>query len=83
MMNYPTIKQIIKIEPLCLTVLFSDGTVKVIDFHGLLDNPVFISLSDFSFFKQVKIDQGGYGLVWNEDLDISESYLWENGKITA
>jgi hypothetical protein len=27
----------------------------------------------------VKIESGGYGLVWNEDIDISEYELWKNG----
>jgi len=32
-----------------------------------------------AFFKNFKIESGGYGLVWNEDIDISEYELWKNG----
>lgn len=34
-----------------------------------------------AIFKNVKIDCGGCGIYWNEDIDISEFELWENGKI--
>lgn len=34
-----------------------------------------------AIFKNVKIDCGGCGISWNEDIDISEFELWENGKI--
>lgn len=34
-----------------------------------------------AIFKNVKIDCGGCGISWNEDIDISEFEIWENGKI--
>ena len=30
-------------------------------------------------FSSVIVDQGGYGIVWNDDIDISCDELWENG----
>lgn len=30
-------------------------------------------------FEQVKVDAGGYGISWNEDIDLSCNELWENG----
>jgi hypothetical protein len=31
------------------------------------------------FFRNFRVELGGYGLVWNEDIDISEYELWQNG----
>lgn len=33
-----------------------------------------------AFFKSVKVDSGGYGVSWNDDIDLSEYELWVNGK---
>ena len=30
-------------------------------------------------FEQVKVDTGGYGISWNDDMDLSCNELWENG----
>jgi len=31
----------------------------------------------------VKVDAGGYGISWNDDIDLSEYELWTNGKPIA
>ena len=28
-------------------------------------------------FEQVRVDQGGYGISWNDELDLSCDKLWE------
>ncbi|WP_199647569.1 DUF2442 domain-containing protein [Peptoclostridium sp. AF21-18] len=28
----------------------------------------------------MKIDTGGYGIIWNDDIDLSCNELYENGK---
>ena len=33
-----------------------------------------------AFFKSVKVDSGGYGISWNDDVDLSEYELWVNGE---
>lgn len=30
-------------------------------------------------FEQVKVDAGGYGVSWNDDIDLSCNELYENG----
>lgn len=30
-------------------------------------------------FEQVKVDSGGYGISWNDEIDLSCNELWENG----
>lgn len=41
---------------------------------------VFKTLSDVKgLFEQVKVDAGGYGISWNDDIDLSCDELWANG----
>lgn len=39
----------------------------------------FFLLKNDAFFKTVKADVGGYGISWNDDIDLSEYELWTNG----
>jgi Protein of unknown function (DUF2442) len=32
-----------------------------------------------NFFRSFKVDDGGYGIVWNDEIDLSEYELWKNG----
>lgn len=42
--------------------------------------PVFQTLQQIpALFEQVRVDAGGYGISWNDDLDLSCNELWENG----
>jgi len=29
--------------------------------------------------KSVRVDSGGYGISWNDDVDLSEYEIWTNG----
>jgi hypothetical protein len=62
-----------------LLIEFSDREFKQYDISNLLNKPMFAPLKNPSFFKNFRIESGGYGLVWNEDIDISEYELWKNG----
>lgn len=63
-----------------LLVWFADGEVKQYDVKPLLaKRELFSELQNEQLFSQVKIDAGGYGISWNDDLDLSCSELWENG----
>ena len=39
----------------------------------------FEQLKDNVLFNKARIDVGGYGIVWNENIDISSEELWKNG----
>lgn len=44
--------------------------------------PVFRVLEDNrKLFSEVYVDTGGYGIVWNDDLDLSCDELFADGKI--
>jgi Protein of unknown function (DUF2442) len=64
-----------------LLVDFDNGTGKKYDFKKNLSNPLFQELQDKVLFKQLTVDSGGYGISWNDDLDLSEYELWQNGVI--
>lgn len=72
------------VAPLCdfkLSVQFSEGVTKLYDVK-----PLFEKFSAFRYlndnpaeFECVSVDVGGYGIAWNDDLDLSCDELWENG----
>jgi hypothetical protein len=63
-----------------LMVKFANLEIKKYNISKLLNNPMFAMLSNPGFFINFKIEPaGGYALVWNEDIDISEYELWQNG----
>jgi hypothetical protein len=62
-----------------LEIAFSNGIVKEYDCNPVIKRPVFFPLRDEGFFKNVRVDSGGYGISWNDDIDLSEYELWKNG----
>ncbi|NOZ72773.1 MAG: DUF2442 domain-containing protein [Chloroflexi bacterium] len=82
-MKYPTIKDVIVRSDHELVVVFSDNTTKVYDISPLLSNPIFEPLRRWAFFKNVRIEPGGYAISWNSEIDISEYELWKNGRHEA
>jgi len=78
-MKCPRIQKAQAISDTTLLVEFSDQTVKQYDIHRLLSIPMFSPLRQPAFFKNFRIAVGGYGLEWNEEIDISEYELWTHG----
>lgn len=64
-----------------LLVGFNTGEYKQFDLKPLIEKyEPFKSLTQVTgLYEQVKIDAGGYGLVWNDDLDISADGIYEKG----
>lgn len=77
---YPKIDAIKPLPGKKLLVRFIGGEEKTYDCRPLLDQEPFSALENESFFRQVKVDVGGYGISWNDCIDLSESELWLNGK---
>jgi hypothetical protein len=63
-----------------LLVQFGNGVEKVYDCATLFARPPFAPLKTAAFFRLVKVDPGGYGVSWNDDIDLSEFELWKNGR---
>lgn len=68
-----------------LQVQFEEELVKIYDvslifdkwseFKNFIDEP--------KLFETVKVDKGGYGVIWNDELDLSADELYENGIIVG
>ena len=75
------IKNVSALREYKLSVQFSEGVTKIYDVKPLFEKiPLFAELKDnMADFACVSVDVGGYGIVWNDDLDLSCDELWENG----
>ena len=65
-----------------LSVQFCEGVTKIYDGAPLFEKySIFSPLKNsHELFSSVIVDQGGYGVIWNDDIDISCDELWANGK---
>lgn len=64
-----------------LSVQFSEGVTKIYNMKKLIkNNSMFKKLENENLFYSVEVDVGGYGIIWNDDTDISCDELFENGK---
>lgn len=61
--------------------VFFDGEVKQYDMKQLFHLfPQFLELERRKkLFEQVVVDAGGYGISWNDDLDLDAETIWEDG----
>ena len=63
-----------------LLVWFAEGEAKQYDVKPLITKwKPFSALCDEQLFRLVKIDAGGYGISWNDDIDLACNEIWENG----
>lgn len=76
------VKSVTPKENFILDVCFESGEKKYYDIKQLFDK-----IKDFKvllyitgLFEQVKVAEGGYGIIWNDDLDLSCNEIWNNGK---
>lgn len=77
------IEEIKVLKRFILKVKFQDGSIKKYDVKPLFKKwNVFKQLEEENgLFERVKVDQGGYGISWNEDIDLSCEELWNNGNL--
>ena len=80
---FPKVEAVTPLPNKKLLVRFVGGEDKVYDCRPLVDQEPFSPLTNESFFRQVKVDVGGYGISWTDSIDLSESELWLNGKTKA
>jgi hypothetical protein len=76
----PRISAVQPAGTLRLLVRFRNGEERIYDCRPLLSRPEFQLLADPGFFRAVHVDAGGYGISWNDDIDLSEYELWNNGE---
>ena len=76
--------RIISAKPLdnmILSVVFQNGIEKAYDVRNLYSIlPQFKDLEMiYGLFQQVIVDVGGYGVSWNDELDLDAETIWEDG----
>ena len=63
-----------------LSVQFSEGVTKIYDVKLLMQKyTAFKPLENAELFSSVEVDVGGYGVIWNDEIDISCDELFEHG----
>ncbi len=83
MKNVATYLKITKVQAKpgkTLLVEFDNGERRVYDCKPLLDSEVFRPLEDETLFRCAHADTHGYGIVWNDAIDLAESEIWLNGQ---
>lgn len=74
------IKEIRALPDYCLLAVFEDGAERRYDVKPLFDKwQVFRELLTGDLFQRVKVDEGGYGISWNDEIDLSCDELYWNG----
>ena len=75
------VKNVTPMTDYILLVEFADGMEKQYDVK-----PLFKELTAFKplgyvqgLFEQVKVDMGGFGISWNDGIDLSCDELYDNG----
>lgn len=64
-----------------LLVVFACGEKKTYNVQPLFNKwePFKVLATTAGLFEQVRVDAGGYGVRWNDDIDLSCNELYENG----
>ena len=74
------VKSVEPLHGLMLRVKFENGIIKLYDVKPLIEQMEdFKSLENDVLFKSVKTDLGGYGISWNDFIDLECTELWDNG----
>lgn len=75
------IKNVTPLKDFKLSIQFAEGITKIYDMKKIIENnKIFADLKDINLFNSVEVDIGGYGVIWNDDIDILCDELFENSK---
>ena len=77
---YPRIRSVKTRPGKTLLVTFENGDKKVYDCTPLLRADTFRPLQDEAIFRCAHADSHGYGVIWNDEIDLAESEIWINGR---
>jgi hypothetical protein len=79
-MTYPRIQSAKAVDDHTLVIEFNNNQKRRYDITPLLEREMFAPLKNRALFKAVQVEQGGYAIVWNSNIDISEYELWSHGQ---
>lgn len=76
-MKFHKVRDVSALSGMRLSVQFANGTTKIYDVAPSIRRlPVSAALEDESLFGSVEVNQGGYGIVWDDALDLYCDELW-------
>lgn len=75
------IKDVTILDDYTLSVQFCEGVTKIYDLNKSMTRikQLEVLKDNKMLLHSVVVDIGGYGIVWNDDLDLSCDELWDNG----
>lgn len=74
------IRSVTPLDDFILRVEFCEGVTKTYDVKQLFDTfNVFNKLKENNLFKKVKVDKGGYAVIWNKEIDLACDDLFYDG----
>jgi hypothetical protein len=79
-MAYPKVQSVRAVDDHTLLVEFANAEKRLYDIRPLLERETFYPLRNYAFFKNVQVDESGYAVFWNDEIDLSEYELWIHGK---
>ena len=75
------VKEVKPLQDYMLLVTFINGEQRLYDVKPLFDK--FLAFNDLKvipgLFELVKVEQGGYAVVWNDNIDLACDELYHNG----
>lgn len=79
------IKSVTPLDGHILLTVFQDGTEKKYDMRNVYSTfpPFEIFETNSELFNQVKVDFGGLGVSWNDELDFNSEDIWYDGISTG
>ena len=82
-MEFHRLKNITPLPDFMLRAEFLDGSKKIYDVKPLMEKIQVFTMLRYvhGLFGQVKLDIGGYGVVWNDEIDLSCDEIYENGRL--
>jgi len=80
MKSYPKIESVEALPSKTLKVIFKGGDIRFYDCRRLLKEEPFKALQDEALFRAVEAEKHGYAVIWNDEIDLSESEIWINGR---
>lgn len=77
---YPTATSVKALDGTSLEVTFDNDVKKRFDVSRMFEtHPYFTKLKDRELFTKVYVDDGGYGLIWDSEIDLASSAVWLKG----
>ncbi len=80
-MKPPKIQYIKVLEHYRLLIIFENDEVRLFSVLPKLNQAPYNQLKDNNLFQNIRLDSGGYGISWNDDIDLSENELWQNSAL--